>query len=88
MLRSLHNISHSFSYDCQKYFNLCVVEPNTVVFASGNILHFLNTITNKLWFRRGYTGSGIGHVTVIFIYIYYNIIIFSLQESCIQIKKS
>ncbi|XP_025994269.1 cilia- and flagella-associated protein 44 isoform X2 [Solenopsis invicta] len=54
---------HSFSYDCQRYFNLCVVEPNVVVFASGNILHFLNTATNELWFRRGYTGGGIGHVT-------------------------
>ncbi|TGZ46472.1 WD repeat-containing protein 52, partial [Temnothorax longispinosus] len=57
------NISHSFSYDCQRYFNLCVVEPNVVVFASGNILHFLNTATNELWFRRGCTGGGIGHVT-------------------------
>ncbi|XP_070529333.1 cilia- and flagella-associated protein 44 isoform X2 [Cardiocondyla obscurior] len=54
---------HSFSYDCQRYFNLCVVEPNVVIFASGNILHFLNTETNQLWFRRGFTGGGIGHVT-------------------------
>lgn len=57
-------VSHSFSYDCQKYFNLCVVEPNVIVFASGNILHFLNITTNELWFRRGSTGGGIGHVTV------------------------
>ncbi|KYN07248.1 WD repeat-containing protein 52 [Cyphomyrmex costatus] len=56
-------LHHSFSYDCQRYFNLCVVEPNVVVFASGNILHFLNTVTKKLLFRRGYTGGGIGHVT-------------------------
>ncbi|KYN22810.1 WD repeat-containing protein 52 [Trachymyrmex cornetzi] len=56
-------LHHSFSYDCQRYFNLCVIEPNVVVFASGNILHFLNTVTKKLWFRRGYTGGGIGHVT-------------------------
>ncbi|XP_011859838.1 PREDICTED: uncharacterized protein LOC105557260 isoform X2 [Vollenhovia emeryi] len=54
---------HSFSYDCQRYFNLCVVKPNIVIFVSGNILHFLNTATNELWFRRGYTGGGIGHVT-------------------------
>ncbi|XP_032671308.1 cilia- and flagella-associated protein 44 isoform X3 [Odontomachus brunneus] len=54
---------HSFSYNCEKYFNLCVVEPNVILFASGNILHFLNTATNKLWFRRGSTGGGIGHVT-------------------------
>ncbi|XP_011636228.1 uncharacterized protein LOC105426623 [Pogonomyrmex barbatus] len=54
---------HSFSYDCRRYFNLCVAEPNVVIFISGNILHFLDTVTNKLWFRRGYTGGGIGHVT-------------------------
>ncbi|XP_029161342.1 cilia- and flagella-associated protein 44 isoform X2 [Nylanderia fulva] len=54
---------HSFSYDCQKYFNLCVAEPNIIIFISGNILHFWNVTTNKLWFRRGYTGDGIGHVT-------------------------
>ncbi|XP_050459147.1 cilia- and flagella-associated protein 44 isoform X1 [Cataglyphis hispanica] len=54
---------HSFSYDCQRYFNLCVAEPNIIIFISGNILHFWNSSTNKLWFRRGYTGAGIGHVT-------------------------
>ncbi|XP_011702376.1 PREDICTED: cilia- and flagella-associated protein 44-like [Wasmannia auropunctata] len=54
---------HSFSYDCQRYFNLCVIEPNVVIFASGNILHFLNTTTSQLWFRRGYTSGGIGHIT-------------------------
>ncbi|XP_020280668.1 cilia- and flagella-associated protein 44 [Pseudomyrmex gracilis] len=54
---------HSFSYDCQRYFNLCVVEPDVVLFASGNILHFFNTTTRNVWFRRGCTGSGIGHVT-------------------------
>ncbi|EFN70133.1 WD repeat-containing protein 52 [Camponotus floridanus] len=58
-----YNISHSFSYDCQKYFNLCVAEPNIIIFISGNILHFWNISTNKLWFRRGYTGNGIGHIT-------------------------
>lgn len=57
-------VSHSFSYDCRRYFNLCVIEPNVIVFASGNILHFLNTTTNVLWFRRGSTGGGIGHITV------------------------
>ncbi|KAH0945279.1 hypothetical protein HN011_010803, partial [Eciton burchellii] len=54
---------HSFSYDCQKYFNLCVAEPNVLIFISGNLLHFFNTTTKELWFRRGYTGEGIGHIT-------------------------
>lgn len=74
--RSLDNISHSFSYDCQRYFNLCVAEPNIIIFISGNILHFWNISTNKLWFRRGYTGNGIGHITVFFTFIYYTFIYF------------
>ncbi|KAI4496377.1 hypothetical protein M0804_000187 [Polistes exclamans] len=54
---------HSFSYDCQKYFNFCVADPNTIIFASGNIIHFLNVTTRKIWFQRGATGGGIGHIT-------------------------
>ncbi|XP_070154334.1 cilia- and flagella-associated protein 44 isoform X2 [Polyergus mexicanus] len=60
---------HSFSYDCQRYFNLCVAEPNIIIFISGNILHFWNISTNKLWFRRGYTGDGIGHKNPVFDHI-------------------
>ncbi|KAL2733263.1 cilia- and flagella-associated protein 44 isoform X1 [Vespula maculifrons] len=53
---------YSFSYDCQKYFNFCVADPNTIIFASGNIIHFLDVPTKKIWFRRGATGGGIGHI--------------------------
>ncbi|XP_046813292.1 cilia- and flagella-associated protein 44 isoform X1 [Vespa crabro] len=53
---------YSFSYDCQKYFNFCVADPNTIIFASGNIIHFLDVITKRIWFRRSSTGGGIGHI--------------------------
>ncbi|XP_047346729.1 cilia- and flagella-associated protein 44 isoform X2 [Vespa velutina] len=53
---------YSFSYDCQKYFNFCVADPNTIIFASGNIIHFLDVITKRIWFRRSATGGGIGHI--------------------------
>lgn len=56
--------SHSFSYDCQKYFNFCVADPNTIIFGSGNIIHFLDVTTKRIWFRRGSTGGGIGHIIV------------------------
>ncbi|XP_015588735.2 uncharacterized protein LOC107264707 [Cephus cinctus] len=54
---------HSYAYDCQKHFNLCVADPDTIIFASGNLINFFNFSENKLWFRRGSTGGGIGHIT-------------------------
>ncbi|XP_076637400.1 cilia- and flagella-associated protein 44 isoform X1 [Colletes latitarsis] len=53
---------HSYAYDCQRYFNLCVADTNTIVFASGNIIHFFDVEENKIWFRRGSMGGGIGHI--------------------------
>jgi len=44
----------------------------------------LNTATKELWFRRGYTGEGIGHVTVCYIVCY--IYIISLYLFCMQLK--
>lgn len=37
---------------------------NTIVFASGNLIHFYNVVENKIWFRRGSMGGGIGHICV------------------------
>ncbi|XP_046415054.1 cilia- and flagella-associated protein 44 [Neodiprion fabricii] len=54
---------HSYAYDCQRHFNLCVADPNTIIFASGNLIHFFNVPENRIWFRRGSTGGGIGHIT-------------------------
>ncbi|XP_023287600.1 uncharacterized protein LOC105700070 isoform X2 [Orussus abietinus] len=53
---------HSYAYDCRKYFNLCVADPNTLIFASGNLIHFFNVIEGTVWFRRCSTGGGIGHI--------------------------
>ncbi|XP_076666446.1 cilia- and flagella-associated protein 44 isoform X2 [Andrena cerasifolii] len=54
---------HSYAYDCQRYFNLCVVDADTVVFASGNLIHCLNVAEDKIWFKRGSRGGGIGHIS-------------------------
>ncbi|XP_076177015.1 cilia- and flagella-associated protein 44 isoform X2 [Ptiloglossa arizonensis] len=53
---------HSYAYNCQRYFNLCIADMNTIVFASGNLIHFYNVVENKIWFRRGSMGGGIGHI--------------------------
>ncbi|XP_048505660.1 cilia- and flagella-associated protein 44 isoform X2 [Athalia rosae] len=54
---------HSYAYDCRRHFNLCVADPDTIIFASGNLINFFNVPENKIWFRRGSTGGGIGHIT-------------------------
>jgi hypothetical protein len=56
--------SYSFGYECQKRFNLCVAEPNILIFASGNLIHFFNVNTKNITFRRCSTGCGIGFITV------------------------
>lgn len=56
--------SHSFAYDCRRYFNICVADRETIIFVSGNLIHFFNVVENKIWFRRCSTGGGIGHIAV------------------------
>lgn len=56
--------SHSFGYDCQGHYNLCVADENTLVFFSGVLLHFFNLSTKTLTFMKSLSGSGIGHVVV------------------------
>nr|XP_033337675.1 cilia- and flagella-associated protein 44 [Megalopta genalis] len=53
---------YSYAYDCKKYFNLCVVDKDTVAFTSGNLIHFFNVIENTMTFRRSILGGGIGHI--------------------------
>ncbi|KAK2582044.1 hypothetical protein KPH14_002749 [Odynerus spinipes] len=44
-------------------FSISNSDPDTLIFASGNLIHFLNVTTKKIWFLRGSTGGGIGHIT-------------------------
>ncbi|XP_066154142.1 cilia- and flagella-associated protein 44 isoform X2 [Euwallacea fornicatus] len=52
----------SYGYDCLKYFNLSVLDENTVVFSSGNFINFFNVPERKITFRRSALGGGIGHI--------------------------
>ncbi|CAK9822070.1 Cilia- and flagella-associated protein 44 [Anthophora retusa] len=53
---------YNYGYNCRKYFNLCVVDTNTIAFAAGNLIQFFNVEENKVWFERGSYGTGIGHI--------------------------
>ncbi|XP_055921167.1 cilia- and flagella-associated protein 44 [Eupeodes corollae] len=53
---------HSFGYDCKRLFNLCLIDDDTLVFASGNLLHYYSISKNQLSFRRTIFGSGVGFI--------------------------
>ncbi|XP_052861271.1 cilia- and flagella-associated protein 44 [Anopheles cruzii] len=55
---------YSYGYDCKRYFNLCKIDENVLVFASGNLIHFFHVGTRTVTTRRSSTGGGIGCITV------------------------
>lgn len=67
--KSLHqhfliDCSHSYGYDCKKIFNLVLIDANTLVFASGNLIHFFDIQTAAITTtRRSAYGGGIGFIT-------------------------
>ncbi|XP_055843195.1 cilia- and flagella-associated protein 44 [Episyrphus balteatus] len=56
------DLKHSFGYDCKRLFNLCLIDEDTLVFASGNLLHYYSISKNELAFRRTIFGGGVGFV--------------------------
>ncbi|XP_066257532.1 cilia- and flagella-associated protein 44 [Euwallacea similis] len=52
----------SYGYDCLKYFNLSVLDENTVAFSSGNFINFFDVPKRKITFRRSALGGGIGRI--------------------------
>ncbi|XP_031368455.1 cilia- and flagella-associated protein 44 isoform X2 [Apis dorsata] len=63
IIENILEFFYSYAYDCRKYFNLCVVDPNTIAFAAGNLIQFFNVEENKIWFKLGSIGTGIGHIS-------------------------
>ena len=41
-----------------------MADSKTIVYASGNLIHFFNVEKNIFLFRRSSTGQGIGHIAV------------------------
>ena len=64
---------HSFGYECIKRDNLHVLDKETLLFATGNLIHFLDIPTKSISFRKSANGAGISCVTVrIEIHILFN----------------
>ncbi|XP_053674678.1 cilia- and flagella-associated protein 44 [Anopheles nili] len=59
----LLEFDYSYGYDCKRYFNLCKIAENVLVFASGNLIHFFDVTTRTVTTRRSSTGGGIGCIT-------------------------
>jgi cilia- and flagella-associated protein 44 len=53
-------LSFSFGFDCKKMYNLVLMDKETLVFASGNLIHFFNVTTSTVTTRRSAGGGGIG----------------------------
>ena len=54
----------SFGYDCGRRKNLAVLDHKTLLYVTGNLLHFLDLEDSKLSMRRSVGGSGISCMTV------------------------
>lgn len=54
----------SLGYDCLKNQNLIQIDSNTLAFASGNFLHFLDVSTKQISSRRSISNAGIACLTV------------------------
>ena len=55
-------LSHSLGYDCTRRNNLHVLDEKTLLYASGNLLHFLDVESGELKFLR--TGGGVTALVV------------------------
>ena len=62
----LCNYRDSFGYDCARRRNLAVLDECTLLFVTGNLLHFLDLETNELSMKRSVGGSGISCIAVSF----------------------
>ena len=51
--------SYSFGYDCVLSNNLHVLDATTLIFVTGNLIHFLNVESGMVNFRMSALGLGI-----------------------------
>lgn len=58
---SLH---HSFGYDCKRFYNLSVINGDTLLHATGRIIHFYNIHTGELRYFKIPNDGCIGHIAV------------------------
>ena len=63
-MMTISNYRDSFGYDCARRRNLAVLDECTLLFVTGNLLHFLDLETNELSMKRSVGGSGISCIAV------------------------
>ena len=56
--------SHSFGFDCSRRGNLQILDDKTLVFVSGNLIHFLDSDSGTITFQRSSRGTGISCIAV------------------------
>ncbi|XP_062127425.1 cilia- and flagella-associated protein 44 [Drosophila sulfurigaster albostrigata] len=56
-------LKHSFGYDCKRLFNLVLLDDDTLIFVSGNFLHYFSISRREVTFRETVFGCGIGFIT-------------------------
>ena len=54
----------SYGYDCSRRRNLCVLDADTLLFVTGNMIHFLDIEDDSVTPRRSVNGAGITCVAV------------------------
>ncbi|TDG46464.1 hypothetical protein AWZ03_007120 [Drosophila navojoa] len=62
-MQDIITLEHSFGYDCKRLFNLVLVDDDTLVFASGNFLHYFSISRGEVTFRETVFGCGVGFIT-------------------------
>ncbi|XP_053686558.1 cilia- and flagella-associated protein 44 [Sabethes cyaneus] len=55
---------YSYGYDCKRPFNLCKIDDDVLVYASGNLIHFFDVTKQTVTTRRSSTGGGIGCIQI------------------------
>ncbi|KAI6651041.1 Spore wall protein 2-like [Oopsacas minuta] len=55
---------HSFGYDLVRRCNLYVIDPDTVMYIGGNLVHFLTLSTGDLSYLWSASGHGLGALAV------------------------
>ncbi|XP_030383032.1 cilia- and flagella-associated protein 44 [Scaptodrosophila lebanonensis] len=62
-LMDIVSLEHSFGYNCKRLFNMVLVNKDTIIFASGNYLHYFSISRREVTFRETVFGCGIGFIT-------------------------
>lgn len=58
------SLDYSFGYDCKRFYNLSVINGDTLLYATGRFLHFLDVYSGELCYFKTPNDGCIGHIAV------------------------